>query len=92
MTNEPTTRIHAFSDDALGDLDAVGVAAAISCGQISAREAAEAKPDPKGTGARPPSGVAEEPRRATPKERTATVETIARRRSGFDGTSESGSK
>ncbi|MCW2749286.1 MAG: amidase, partial [Aeromicrobium sp.] len=42
MTNEPTTRIHAFTDDALGDLDAVGVAAAISSGQISAREAAEA--------------------------------------------------
>jgi amidase len=42
VTHEPTTRIHAFTDDALGDLDAVGVAAAISSGQISAREAAEA--------------------------------------------------
>ncbi len=42
MTHEPTVRIHAFTNDALGDLDAVGVAAAISSGQISAREAAEA--------------------------------------------------
>jgi amidase len=42
VTNEPTTHIHAFTDDALGDLDAVGVAAAISSGQISAREATEA--------------------------------------------------
>ena len=36
------TRVHAFGDDALGDLDAVGVAEAISRGEISAREAAEA--------------------------------------------------
>ena len=42
MTNEINSRIHAFADDALGDLDAVGVAAAIASGQISAREAAEA--------------------------------------------------
>ncbi len=44
MTHETSTpsRIHAFTDDALGDLDAVGVAAAIAGGQISAREAAEA--------------------------------------------------
>ena len=37
-----TTRVHAFGDDALGDLDSVGVAAAIAGGAISAREAAEA--------------------------------------------------
>jgi amidase len=37
-----TTRVHAFGDDALGDLDTVGVAAAIADGTISAREAAEA--------------------------------------------------
>ncbi|MCW2838854.1 MAG: amidase [Aeromicrobium sp.] len=37
-----TTRVHAFGDDALGDLDTVGVAAAIAAGTISAREAAEA--------------------------------------------------
>ena len=36
------TRVHAFGDDALGDLDAVGVAEAISRGDSSAREAAEA--------------------------------------------------
>ncbi len=35
-------RVHAFSDDALGDLDAVGVADAIRSGAISAREATEA--------------------------------------------------
>ena len=34
--------VHAFADDALGDLDAVGVAAAIRSGDISAREATEA--------------------------------------------------
>jgi amidase len=37
-----TTRVHAFGDDALGDLDSVGVAAVIADGTISAREAAEA--------------------------------------------------
>ena len=37
-----TTRVHAFCDDALGDLDSVGVAAAVAAGHISAREAAEA--------------------------------------------------
>jgi amidase len=42
VTNEKTTRVHAFGDDALGDLDSVGVAAAIAGGVISAREAAEA--------------------------------------------------
>jgi amidase len=36
------TRVHAFSDDALGDLDSVGVAAAIAARAISAREATEA--------------------------------------------------
>ena len=35
-------RVHAFADDALGDLDAVGVAASIRSGEISAREATEA--------------------------------------------------
>lgn len=44
MTNHAadSPRVHAFGDDALGDLDAVGVAEAISAGTISAREAAEA--------------------------------------------------
>ncbi|MCW2770339.1 MAG: amidase [Aeromicrobium sp.] len=37
-----TTRVHAFGDDALGDLDSVGVAAAVASGEISAREAVEA--------------------------------------------------
>ena len=37
-----SARIHAFTDDALGDLDAVGVAASIRSGHISAREATEA--------------------------------------------------
>ena len=36
------SRVHAFTDDALGDLDAVGVAEAIRTGDISAREATEA--------------------------------------------------
>lgn len=35
-------RVHAFSDDGLGDLDAVGVAAAIAGGELSAAEAADA--------------------------------------------------
>ena len=44
MSDSPLNshRVHAFSGDALGDLDAVGVAAAIENGDISAREAAEA--------------------------------------------------
>ncbi len=42
MTTEKSNRVHAFGDDALGDLDTVGVAAAVAAGQISAREAAEA--------------------------------------------------
>jgi amidase len=37
-----TTRVHAFRDDAIGDLDSVGVAAAVAAGSISAREATEA--------------------------------------------------
>src|SRR5687768_8779654 len=35
-------KVHAFTDDALGDLDAVGVAASIRSGDISTREATEA--------------------------------------------------
>lgn len=42
MTDTTKTRVHAFGDDALSDLDSVGVAAAISAGDISAREAADA--------------------------------------------------
>ncbi|MCL8250107.1 MULTISPECIES: amidase [Aeromicrobium] len=42
MSNEMTTRVHAFCDDAIGDLDSVGVAAAVAAGTISAREATEA--------------------------------------------------
>ncbi|MCW2832041.1 MAG: amidase, partial [Aeromicrobium sp.] len=37
-----TSRVHAFRDDALGDLDSVGVAAAVAGGEVSAREVAEA--------------------------------------------------
>ncbi len=40
-----TARVHAFGDDALGDLDSVGVAAAIAAGDISAREATQAAID-----------------------------------------------
>ncbi|MCA1981494.1 amidase [Nocardioides nematodiphilus] len=36
------SRLHAFTDDALGSLDAVGVAEAIAAGEISAPEALEA--------------------------------------------------
>ncbi|MFT4189485.1 MAG: amidase [Aeromicrobium sp.] len=36
-----TTRVHAFADDALGDLDAVGVADAISAGDLSPAEAVD---------------------------------------------------
>ncbi|ARG68428.1 amidase [Mycobacterium kansasii] len=36
------TRIHAFGDDALGDLDAVALAEAIRCGQVRRAELAEA--------------------------------------------------
>ena len=35
-------RVHAFGDDALGDLDATGVASAIESGDISAVEAVDA--------------------------------------------------
>ena len=38
----PQRRLHAFNDDALGELDAVGVAAEIEAGRISATEAVEA--------------------------------------------------
>lgn len=37
-----TARVHAFTDDALGDLDAVGVAEAVAARRISATEAVEA--------------------------------------------------
>ncbi|MBC9957943.1 amidase [Yimella sp. cx-51] len=36
------TRVHAFTDDALGELDATGVAEAIAAGRISAAEAVDA--------------------------------------------------
>ena len=35
-------RIHAFGDDALGDLDAVGLAAALRTGAVSRAEVIEA--------------------------------------------------
>ena len=38
----PTSPVHAVSDDALGDLDAVGVAAAVAAGDVSALELVEA--------------------------------------------------
>ncbi|QCQ93149.1 amidase [Rhodococcus sp. SGAir0479] len=38
-------RIHAFRDDALGDLDATGVAARIASGEVSAREVVQASID-----------------------------------------------
>ncbi|MFT4299519.1 MAG: amidase [Aeromicrobium sp.] len=41
-TTQQTPRVHAFGDDALGDLDAVGVAEAISRGDLSPAEAVEA--------------------------------------------------
>ncbi|MFD4182019.1 amidase [Rhodococcus sp. NPDC058514] len=40
MTDD--ARIHAFRDDALGDLDATGIAELIASGQVSAREAVRA--------------------------------------------------
>lgn len=40
MTNDE--RIHAFRDDALGDLDATGIAERIASGEVSAREAVQA--------------------------------------------------
>ncbi|WP_430335064.1 amidase [Rhodococcus sp. ACT016] len=39
------TRIHAFRDDALGDLDATGVAERIESGEVSAREVVQAAID-----------------------------------------------
>lgn len=39
---QPLKHVHAFGDDALGELDAVGVAASIADGSISALEAAQA--------------------------------------------------
>ncbi|HET6153765.1 MAG TPA: amidase [Marmoricola sp.] len=43
MTLPPTrTRVHAFTDDALGDHDAVGLAEEIRSGRVSAREAVDA--------------------------------------------------
>ncbi|TWP37895.1 amidase [Leekyejoonella antrihumi] len=41
-TTSSTTNVHAFAQDALGDRDATGVAAAIRTGEISATEAVEA--------------------------------------------------
>ncbi len=38
----PRTRVHAFTDDALGDRDAVGLAAAIRDGEVSRAEATDA--------------------------------------------------
>ena len=38
----PRTRVHAFTDDALGDHDAVGLAAEIRAGRVSRQEAVEA--------------------------------------------------
>ena len=38
----PNTPVHAFTDDALGDLDATGVAARIESGEVTAREVMEA--------------------------------------------------
>ncbi|TWE10438.1 amidase [Rudaeicoccus suwonensis] len=38
----PATRVHAFRDDALGDLDATGVADRIRTGEITANEAVDA--------------------------------------------------
>lgn len=38
----PQTRVHAFTDDALGDLDGTGVAERIRSGEISSAEAVEA--------------------------------------------------
>ncbi|MEZ5210511.1 MULTISPECIES: amidase [unclassified Gordonia (in: high G+C Gram-positive bacteria)] len=38
-------RVHAFTDDVLGDLDAVGVARAVEAGEFSAREATDAAVD-----------------------------------------------
>ncbi|KRA30867.1 MULTISPECIES: amidase [unclassified Nocardioides] len=37
-----TTRVHAFSDDPLGDLDAVGLAEHLGAGKVSAKEVVEA--------------------------------------------------
>src|SRR5699024_231003 len=42
QTPAPGHRIHAFGYDALGDLDAVGLAAEIRAGRVSAAEAIEA--------------------------------------------------
>ncbi|WP_305093362.1 amidase [Prescottella sp. R16] len=43
MADEPrSARVHAFRDDALGELDATGVAARIASGEVSAREVVEA--------------------------------------------------
>ena len=36
------TRVHAFGDDALGDLDAVGLVEALHAGEVSVREAVDA--------------------------------------------------
>lgn len=41
-TSDTRTRVHAFADDALGDLDATGVAERIRSGEISAAEAVDA--------------------------------------------------
>lgn len=40
--HQPQTRVHAFGDDALGALDATGVAERIAAGEISAAEAVDA--------------------------------------------------
>ena len=42
VEHDASTHVHAFGDDPLGELDAVGVAAAIRAGEISRKEAVEA--------------------------------------------------
>ena len=42
MTQPPRTRVHAFTDDALGEHDAVGVAEEIRAGRVSALEVVDA--------------------------------------------------
>lgn len=95
MTQTPArTRVHAFSDDALGDHDAVGLAAEIRAGRVSPLEAVEAaiarlellQPELNGLACTDFDRARERARRATPGDRAFTgVPTLIKDNSDVQG-------
>lgn len=95
MTQTPArTRVHAFSDDALGDHDAVGLAAEIRAGRVSPLEVVEAaiarlellQPELNGLACTDFDRARDRARRATPGERVFTgVPTLIKDNSDVQG-------